>query len=307
MFLPRDVAAAGAAAWRPVLRAMADAGLDHVGSADHVSFHTGWGVDGIVHATALAAMEPRLDAAVGVYLLPLRHPVPVARSLVTMAEALAPRRVEFGVGVGGEDRHEVEVCGVDPATRGRRCDEALAVLRLALTGERFDHDGEFFALRDVHLAPAPPVPIRVVVGGRAPAALRRAGRWGDGWLGVWSTPARYAERVAAVEAAARDAGRPAPASGWAHGLQVWVGLGPGGHDVLARAMQSLYRVPFERFERFSPSGSPAAVAEALAPYVAAGCTSFSVSACAARWGDAVDGLAEVRRLLREATTAAGAP
>jgi alkanesulfonate monooxygenase SsuD/methylene tetrahydromethanopterin reductase-like flavin-dependent oxidoreductase (luciferase family) len=298
MFLPRDVQAEGPAAWRSALAAMADAGIDHVGSADHVSFHTGWGIDGLVHATALAAMEPRLDAAVGVYLLPLRHPVPVARSLVTMAEALAPRAIEFGVGVGGEDRHEVEVCGVDPATRGRRCDESLAVLRLALTGRPFDFDGEFFTLERACIAPAPPTPIAIVVGGRAPAALRRAGRHGDGWLGVWSEPDRYAARVAAVEAAAADAGRAVPDGGWQHGLQLWVGIGDDGRAPLARAMEGMYRLPYERFERFSPWGSPARIAEYLAPYLAAGCRSFSVSAQATRWPDAIDGLAEVRRLLR---------
>jgi len=304
MFLPRDLSGAGRTAWRSALAAMADAGLDHVGSADHVSFHTGWGIDGIVHATALASMEPRLDAAIGVYLLPLRHPVPVARALVTMAEALAPRAVEFGVGVGGEDRHEVEITGIDPSTRGRRCDESLAIVRLALSGERFDFAGEFYDLRNVRIAPAPPVPVRVVVGGRAPAALRRAGRHGDGWLGVWSTPERFAERVAAVEQAAADAGRATPVGGWHHGLQVWVGVGPGGKEPLARAIEGMYRLPFERFERFSPWGTPARIAEALWPYVEAGCRSFSVSAQAERWTEAIDGLGEVRRLLRrEAATA----
>lgn len=297
MFLPRDVLDAGPATWRAALRAMADAGLDHVGAADHVSFHGGWGLDGLVHLAALAGMEPRLDLAVGVYLLPLRHPVPVARQLVTLSEAAAPRTIEFGVGVGGEDRHEVEVCGVDPATRGRRCDESLTVLRAALTGEPFDHDGEFFTLRAARVTPPPPSPVRIVVGGRAPAALRRAGRSGDGWLGIWSTPERYAERVATVEHHAADAGRAAPEGGWHHGLQLWVGVGDDGRAPLARAVEGLYRLPFERFERYSPWGPPAAIAEALAPYVDAGCRTFNVSAQADRWQDAVEGMAEVRRLL----------
>ena len=62
------------------------------------------------------------------YLLPLRHPVLVARQLADI-ERLAPGRLVLGVGVGGEDRHEVAICGVDPATRGARMDECLAVLR----------------------------------------------------------------------------------------------------------------------------------------------------------------------------------
>ena len=300
MFLPRDVLDAGPAEWRLALAAMADAGIDFVAAADHVSFHTGWGIDGIVHATALGVIEPRLDVAIGVYLLPLRHPIPVARQLVSLSQAIAPRPLEFGVGVGGEDRHEVEVCGVDPATRGRRADESLVVIRNALTGATFDHDGEFFSLRAARIAPAPPAPVTIVVGGRSERALARAGRLGDGWLGVWSTPERYGQRVEIVERVAAEAGRTTPAGGWRHGLQLWVGAGEGdrGRTPLARSIESLYRLPFERFERFSPHGTPDAITAALVPYVAAGCTSFSISAQSDDWRDAVACVGEVRRLLR---------
>ncbi len=65
----------------------------------------------------------------------LRHPVPVARQIASLCEA-APGRLSFGVGIGGEDRHEIEICGVDPATRGRRTDESLEVLLPLLAGER---------------------------------------------------------------------------------------------------------------------------------------------------------------------------
>jgi alkanesulfonate monooxygenase SsuD/methylene tetrahydromethanopterin reductase-like flavin-dependent oxidoreductase (luciferase family) len=69
-----------------------------------------------------------LPCYVALYLLPLRHPVLVARQLASIAE-LAPGRLTFGVGIGGEDPHELEICGVDPRTRGRRMDESLEILR----------------------------------------------------------------------------------------------------------------------------------------------------------------------------------
>lgn len=72
----------------------------------------GHGNDGMVTAAALANLHPDLGVYLGVYLLPLRHPVPVARQLANLAE-MAPGRIRFGVGIGGDDRHEVEVCGVD--------------------------------------------------------------------------------------------------------------------------------------------------------------------------------------------------
>ena len=93
----------------------ADAGLDHVFTADHVAFFDGRGMDGLMKVSWLAGLHPTIGVYVGVYLLALRHPVAVARQVATLAEQ-APGRLTLGVGVGGEDRHEMEVVGVDPAT-----------------------------------------------------------------------------------------------------------------------------------------------------------------------------------------------
>jgi alkanesulfonate monooxygenase SsuD/methylene tetrahydromethanopterin reductase-like flavin-dependent oxidoreductase (luciferase family) len=267
------------------------AGLDHVFVADHVSFHTGFGMDGLVRAATLAALEPELAVHIGVYLLALRHPVPVARQIATLCES-APGRLVLGVGVGGEDRREIEICGVDPKTRGRRTDESIAALRALLAGEPVSHAGEFFSFDRAWIRPAPDPPVPIVVGGRSDAALRRAGRLGDGWLGVWCSPRRYAEARAQVEGEA--AGRTVE---WRHGLQVWVGLDPdaaAGREWLARAMEGVYRIPFARFEKYCPSGSPKRIADFLADYAAAGARDFNVMAVAASPEQAIDGVAEVR-------------
>jgi alkanesulfonate monooxygenase SsuD/methylene tetrahydromethanopterin reductase-like flavin-dependent oxidoreductase (luciferase family) len=117
MLPPFDLLGDGPGAAGAFLAQAAEAGIDHICCGDHVSFFTGTGFDGLVQATALAALHPTLPIYTGVYLLPLRHPVLVARQLADI-ERLAPGRLIFGVGVGGEDRHEVSICGVDPATRG---------------------------------------------------------------------------------------------------------------------------------------------------------------------------------------------
>lgn len=280
-----------------LLEAVATAGLDHVAVGDHVSFHVGFGVDGLVLASMLLGMHPTLPVVVAVYLLPLRHPVVVARQVATAAE-LAPGRLTLGVGVGGEDRHECEVCGVDPSTRGRRADESLAVLRPLLAGETVTHRGEHFEIDRALVLPAPDPPVPILVGGRSDAALARAGRYGDGWLGIWVDPERYARSVAAVDAAAAAAGRRPPE--WRHGLTVWVGFGDDraeGEQVVAQMMESVYQLPFDRFRRHVPCGTPSEVADALAGYVDAGCTSFTLIARAADPAAAVDAAAEVKRLL----------
>jgi alkanesulfonate monooxygenase SsuD/methylene tetrahydromethanopterin reductase-like flavin-dependent oxidoreductase (luciferase family) len=91
--------------------------------------------------------HPRLPVHLAVYQLAMRHPVLVARQLSSFSE-LAPGRLVLGVGIGGEDRHEVAICGVDPATRGRRTNESLAILRRLLAGERVTHHGGHFDLDD---------------------------------------------------------------------------------------------------------------------------------------------------------------
>ncbi len=144
-----------------------------------------------MQATALAMLHPTLPVYCGVYLLPLRHPILVARQLADIAR-LAPGRLIFGTGIGGEDRREIAICGVDPATRGLRMNECLAVARQLLTGEAVTFHGTFFDLDEAVIAPAPAEPVPIIVGGRSDVAIRRAGRLGDGWLGIWNSPRRFA-------------------------------------------------------------------------------------------------------------------
>lgn len=178
---PWDLASLSPDEQRSRLDSIADAGIDHVFTADHVSFHDDSGIDGPVRLAALGGMESRLDLYLGVYLLALRHPLVAARQIATLAE-LAPGRLTVGIGVGGEDRHEIEVCGVDPKTRGRRTDAALAALRRLLDGETVDGDGEFFDFKDGRILPTPTPRVPLIVGGRSNAALERAGRFGDDYL-----------------------------------------------------------------------------------------------------------------------------
>lgn len=167
---PWDLARLDPEQQRARVAAIADAGIDHVFTADHVSFIDGSGIDGPVRLAALGGMEPRLGLHLGVMLLALRHPLVAARQIASLAE-LASGRVSIGVGVGGEDRHEFEVCEVDPATRGRRTDVELDLVRRLLDGETVDGDGEFFHFEQARIKPVPEPRVPFVVGGRSDAAL----------------------------------------------------------------------------------------------------------------------------------------
>src|SRR5271165_6427132 len=278
--------------------------IDRVCVGDHVAFKGGRGFDGLLNAAALATLSQRITVQTAVYLLPLRHPVPVARQVASLA-ALAPGRVSFGVGIGGEDPAELRACGVDPTTRGHRMDEALAVLRPLLAGSEVTMRGTFFHLDQVRIAPAPEPPVPIVIGGRSDAALRRVARHGDGWLGLWVSPGRYAAAVELIAKYAADAGRPVP--GWQHGMHVWCGLGDSAATArsrLAAVMEAFYRTPFGKFERYCPCGTPAEVAAGLRPYLDAGCRSFNLIPVADTERAAIDGADAVRAVLRGAAASA---
>lgn len=131
----------------------------------------------------LAATTSTLGLATGVLVLPNHHPVVLAKRLATV-DALSGGRLRLCVGMGWM-REEIEACGVDFESRGRRADEQIEVMRKLWTDrstEGVDHHGEFFAFSGAMSYPKPTqaagVPIHI--GGHSKAAARRAGRHGNG-------------------------------------------------------------------------------------------------------------------------------
>ena len=295
---PHDMS--GGAAWlRGFVAQVEAARIDRLCVGDHVTFKGGQGFDGLLTAAALAAVSDRITVQTSVYLLALRHPVPVARQLASLAE-LAPGRLVFGIGLGGEDPAELRACGVDPATRGARLNETLAVLRALATGTEVSMSGRFFQLNQVSIRPAPQPPVPIVIGGRSDAALRRVARYGDGWLGLWVSPSRYADAVERIGRYASDAGR--DVLRWQHGMHVWCGIGPSPQIAQARLralMEEFYQLAFSKFERYCPCGTPGQIAESLQAYVAAGCRSFNLIPVAGSQQEAIAAADAVRAALRE--------
>lgn len=295
--LPSDLAPYPPSERRRLLADFADSGLEHVHCGDHVSFHDGYGWDGFVNASTFLALHDTLRVHLGLYLLPLRHPMMVARQLSTLWE-YAGSRLVFGVGIGGDDRREIELCGIDPRTRGRRMDECLTVLRALLTGKPVDFSGRFFRLENAIVRPVPNPPIPILVGGRSEAAIRRAATFGDGWIGIWASAARFATVTARVAELAEEAGR--QVSPWRHSIVIWCGLDSDralARRAVAGDMHALYKLPGGEFERWCPAGSPEEVAEFVIPYVEAGAHDVSLIARGRNLPETIAMAAEVRRLV----------
>jgi probable F420-dependent oxidoreductase len=156
----------------------------------------------------LAGRTSRIRLGTHVYNLGLRHPFIAARAVTTL-DLLSGGRADVGIGVSWLES-EWEAVGLDFHSRGRRVDEALAVCQRLWSEPVVEHHGTFFDFAEVMFEPKPvqkPWP-PVHVGGESDAALRRAARAGDGWIGLGGhTPESAAALVAKLHRYQEECGR----------------------------------------------------------------------------------------------------
>jgi probable F420-dependent oxidoreductase len=150
--------------------------------------------------------------ATSVIVVPMRNAVILAKELATL-DALSDGRLVAGVGVGWNEE-EFENLGVAERfhVRGAYLDETIDLWRHLWSGSTEPFHGRFHRIEDFAFAPLPAqgASLPIVVGGRAEAALRRAGRIGDWYHSSATSPAKYAPRVPVIKDAAEAAGRPMP-------------------------------------------------------------------------------------------------
>jgi probable F420-dependent oxidoreductase len=188
----------------------------------------------------VAAVTSRILLGTGVLLLPYHHPVALAKRLATLDVLSKGRMRLLTVGVGALPG-EAAAGGVDFATRGRRADEAIDVLRLLWDGgeDGVSYDGEFCSFTSLCSYPKPLGRLPVHVGGSSPAAARRAGLRGDGYFpGGRLTQAERDAQLELMRATARGAGRDPGA------LEVtrWGSIDLTADDVAAHAAQGTTRL-----------------------------------------------------------------
>jgi len=161
---------------------------DSIWLSDRIVGHQ-FSLEPIVALSVVAAYSDRLKFGTSVLAMPLRNPVVLAKQIATL-DYLSQGRCFPAVGLGQDDPREYEACGVPKSDRAKRTDEAIGLMRRLWQEESVTHEGEFFTCHDVSVTPKPifkPSP-PVWIGGRSPAAARRVGRVGDGWLVSRATP-----------------------------------------------------------------------------------------------------------------------
>lgn len=158
----------------------------------------------------LAGCTERIGLATGVLVLPLHHPVVLAKRVATV-DRVSHGRLRLSVGVGWM-REELEACGIAFETRGRRTDEAIDAMRALWSENSADgasFKGEFFAFEGAQSHPKPwntqGVPIHI--GGHSEAAARRAGRRGDGLQPLVFDPTETRRLADVMKHEAEAAGR----------------------------------------------------------------------------------------------------
>ncbi|MBA3282013.1 MAG: LLM class F420-dependent oxidoreductase [Acidimicrobiia bacterium] len=162
--------------------------------------------DPLIWLAYVAAATERIKLATGILILPQRNPVVLAKELATL-DQLSAGRLLLGIGVGWLEE-EFDAIGVPFAERGRRTDDAVAVMRSLWTEDKASHDSEFTSFTDCILRPRPvqgTVPIHV--GGHTDIAARRAGRLGDGFFPGKGGHEDLARGFDIVRATARENGR----------------------------------------------------------------------------------------------------
>jgi probable F420-dependent oxidoreductase len=130
-----------------------------------------------------AAVTSRVGLSTEVLVLPQRQPILVAKQVSTI-DTLSGGRVRLGVGVGWQEA-EFEALGEDYRNRGRRMDDAIGLMRRCWADDRIDAAGHY-PMEGIAMEPKPPQrgALPIWVGGSSPAALRRTGQLGDGWMGA---------------------------------------------------------------------------------------------------------------------------
>jgi probable F420-dependent oxidoreductase len=247
-------------------------GFDVLFFRDHVLWHSAV-LDPFTILGALAARTSRVRLGPGVLLLPLRSPVLVAKAIASL-DFISSGRAILGIGIGGEFPKEFEACGIPVSERGRRADEGIEAIRTLWTRSPATYTGQFVRFEDVVMEPRPaqaPHP-PIWVGGRSEAALRRAGRLGDGWFAYFVTPPQFRE---GLEKIGRDLdARERPPSSFEAGVVIYIHVAPSREEAerhTARYLSAEYRQSFARLvERYCAVGPVDDCAETIARFLEAG-------------------------------------
>jgi len=252
-------------------RAAEAVGFDSVQVGDHIQWHAP-----ILEATTVlatfAAATSRVRIASDVIILPLRDPVLIAKTVASL-DVLSGGRMIFGVGVGGDHPDEYRAMRVPLSERGSRANEMLDIARGLFSNERFSYAGRHFTIENVAISPRPVQrSLPIWVGGTSDPALRRAARYGDGWIAAFVSERKFTRLAERTRGFLLEEGRSPQGFTW--GAFLFSNMGPDAAQAKAAGAEYIshvYRLPGEEImSRFGIAGPVEVCADRVRTFVEAG-------------------------------------
>ncbi|MGH7353592.1 MAG: LLM class flavin-dependent oxidoreductase [Candidatus Rokuibacteriota bacterium] len=223
---------------------------------------------------AVAARTTRLKFGPSVFITPFRAPAIAARE-IAMIDYLSGGRMLPAFGIGVEQEREFLAAGVPFKERGRRTDEAIRIMRLLWAENEVTFAGEFWRLDRITVLPKPvQQPMPVWIGGNSEAAMRRAGRLGDGWIPSFVPPDAFRIGVQKTQAFAAEVGREVPDDHFGALCYFHLDDDPAAARAAAMPFVPRGRVDDATLARCTAFGPPDLLRERLEEYVAGGGSKF---------------------------------
>ncbi len=243
---------------------------------------------------ALAGRTRRVKFGMNVLSVGLRDPVLTAKQCATI-DVLSGGRLLPAFGIGSPLAPEWKALNIDTKTRGRKTDEGLEIIRRLWSEDSVDFDGAHYKLSGASISPRPVQPdLPLWIGGGSDAAIRRTARIGTGWQGGPERPEEAGRIVAAIRAAAAEAGRQIDDDHYGAAFPFY--FGKPDDPAVARSMAAYQKRTGRDPAGYYAVGDAATMLARIAEYVAVGVQKFVLRPVGS--GDDVV-LAQTRQLIEQ--------
>jgi probable F420-dependent oxidoreductase len=247
-----------------------ESGLDSIWLNDRIRNPTP-SLEPISALAMIAGRTTRIKFGMSVTVLPVRDPIILAKELATI-DFLSDGRMLPAFGLGVDNEAEWLAVGKTPKHRGPMMDEAVELMRRLWQEDAVTHTGQFYATHELTIQPKPvQQPLPIWFGGRSPAAYRRVGRLGDGFLGAFQSPAASQEAVCAIRQAAATYQRTVPEDHYGTIVPFHFGDADISKEIAVLEKRSTPRVPFDTYGAWPTAD---AVRRRIDEYVAVGVSKF---------------------------------
>jgi probable F420-dependent oxidoreductase len=210
--------------------------------------------------------------------LPSRNPIVLAKELATL-DFLSRGRLFPAIGLGGDESKDLQAVGVNRKERAGRTDEMISLMRRLWTEENVTFSGKYFAVEDATIMPrpwqkkGPPI----WIGGRSDAALRRTGRFGDGWLVSSVSPDEVVAGIKAIRRYAAEVERQVPEDHYGVLIPFYFAVNADrAFEIASRAIRPRADLPTSEFAAF---GTAEQIRSKVKEYISAGASKFIMRPC----------------------------